>query len=109
MIALLGILCLSSCKHGRPGGTTDRDLQREHKDEQCLIEFSYDEDGKIITDKSVCFCRDKEWSIFRVGPTSRFEALPAAYCDGMLGYPKSDRVDAFIEQTRLLILKGVGW
>lgn len=109
MIALLGIICLSSCKHNKPGGTTDQDVLRSHKDKEYLIEFAYDRNGYIIEEESVCFVREKEWSVFRVGPTSRFKPLPVSHCDGMLGHVDSHKVDAFIEQTRLLIRKGVGW
>lgn len=98
MLVLLLSVFLSGCE------------SLQYKAEQCSPFFVYTDESKkmIDSDKSVCNCRQYEYSQAYVGPLSgTYQAKPLDYCNKVVGHKNQGAFAAFCEEVRIEVNKGI--
>lgn len=96
LIVLPLLISANRCKDPRSIPSADRKL--EVITEHCDVEFAFDKNGDIITERSACWCHDIHMSINGIFRITKDMAKPIEYCDRAKAYPNYNELSAFREK-----------
>jgi len=100
------LTCLNGCKHHTQISKEDKKL--EVITEECDVEFEFNKHGDIITDRSVCWCKDIKMSLNGVFTVSTDRPMKIGYCHKITGYSRFNEIEAFREKLWRAIRRNIG-